>query len=283
VLVDFADSVLVESQLSERAGGSTVERNRGGGPGAVLRRLTSPVNRVAERHARDLIARLESDRLATGSSTPARLLIVGGGTRGSGAGPLETGAKIEIVNFDIYASELTDFIADAHRIPLADASIQAVWIQAVLEHVLEPARVVAEIERVLSPGGYVYAETPFLQHVHEGPWDFTRFTESGHRWLFRGFERLGSGPVAGPATVWVWATEQLVRGLTRSVAAGKFARLAFSWLHAFDRLIPRAHAIDGASCVYFYGRRSGVPIGPHEAVGAYAGAQCPDAGTGRDD
>ena len=44
--------------------------------------------------------------------------------------------------------------------------------------------------------GVVYAETPFLQAVHEGPWDFTRFTESGHRWLFRAFERLDSGVVA---------------------------------------------------------------------------------------
>jgi ubiquinone/menaquinone biosynthesis C-methylase UbiE len=32
-----------------------------------------------------------------------------------------------------------------------------VWIQAVLEHVLDPPIVVAEIYRVLRPGGLVYA------------------------------------------------------------------------------------------------------------------------------
>jgi len=55
----------------------------------------------------------------------------------------------------------------------------AVWIQAVLEHVLDPVRVVAEIHRVLRPGGLVYSEIPFMQEVHEGAYDFTRFRLSG--------------------------------------------------------------------------------------------------------
>ncbi len=55
----------------------------------------------------------------------------------------------------------------------------------------------AEIHRVLRPGGIVYADTPFLQQVHEGAYDFTRFTDSGHRFLFRRFERIDSGSVAG--------------------------------------------------------------------------------------
>ena len=67
-----------------------------------------------------------------------------------------------------------------------------------LEHVLEPELVVAEIHRVLMPDGLVYAGTPFMQQVHEGPYDFMRFTESGHRWLFRRFERLASGATGGP-------------------------------------------------------------------------------------
>ena len=67
------------------------------------------------------------------------------------------------------SSRNTQFVADAHRVPLATESVDALVIQAVLEHVLDPWRVAAEIHRVLRPGGLVYADTPFLQQVHEGP------------------------------------------------------------------------------------------------------------------
>ncbi|WP_224003280.1 methyltransferase domain-containing protein [Aureimonas sp. SA4125] len=88
--------------------------------------------------------------------------------------------RTRIVALIVYNSANSRLIADAHNIPLKDALV----VQAELEHVLQPRRVVAEIWRVLRPGGIVYVETPFMHHVHEGPFDFTRFTESGHRYLF---------------------------------------------------------------------------------------------------
>ena len=54
------------------------------------------------------------------------------------------------------------------RSRLADASVDGVIVQAVLEHVLDPRTVAAEVERVLRPRGMVYAETPLMQQVHEG-------------------------------------------------------------------------------------------------------------------
>ena len=265
-LVDFEHSVIAEAELRDRGGASGIPRRTGGGLTGALRRLSAPASRLAGRHLRDLASRLRA-----GGGRP-RVLVVGGGTRSPGVDVLIDDPALDVVPFDIFASPETSFVADVHGLPLADASVQAVSVQAVLEHVLDPGRAVAEIERVLVPGGLVYAVTPFLQHVHEGAWDFTRFTESGHRWLFRRFERLDSGVVAGPATVWVWATEQLVRGLTRSVAAGKAARVAFAWVHLLDRLIPERHAVDGASCVYFYGRLGGTSLDPAAAVRAYRGA-----------
>ena len=62
-----------------------------------------------------------------------------------------------------------------------------------------PIRVVAGVERVLKPNGVVYAETPFMQQVHEGAYDFTRFTELGHRWLWRRFSTIARGPLGGRA------------------------------------------------------------------------------------
>jgi ubiquinone/menaquinone biosynthesis C-methylase UbiE len=107
---------------------------------------------------------------------------------------------------------------------MAAGRVDAVVIQAVLEHVLDPSHVVREIQRVLRNGGFVYAQTPFLQQVHAGPYDFVRYTSSGHRYLFRAFEEIAAGPVAGPGTQLLWGIDHIVRGQSRSELAGKLAR-----------------------------------------------------------
>jgi SAM-dependent methyltransferase len=187
--------------------------------------------------------------------------------------PLYDSPDIEIVAFDIYATPLIQFVADAHEIPLPDSAFDAVVIQAVLEHVLQPAQVVSEIWRVLKPRGIVYAETPFMQQVHEGAYDFTRFTESGHRYLFRNFELLSSGASGGPGLQFMWSVDYLVRSIFRSRMAGKIAKLAFFWVQYLDHLIPSSFAVDGASGVYFLGRRAASAAGPKDIVAHYKGAQ----------
>lgn len=49
---------------------------------------------------------------------------------------------------------------EAGRLPFADASFDAVTVNQVLEHVRTPGIVVAEIRRVLAPGGSLYIEVP---------------------------------------------------------------------------------------------------------------------------
>jgi SAM-dependent methyltransferase len=43
--------------------------------------------------------------------------------------------------------------ADATRLPFADGSFRSVFVRDLLHHVKEPARVLAEVARVLAPGG----------------------------------------------------------------------------------------------------------------------------------
>jgi ubiquinone/menaquinone biosynthesis C-methylase UbiE len=194
---------------------------------------------------------------------------------GNGTERLYRANRASLLAFDIEPSPLTQFVADAHQIPLADGSVDAVVIQAVLEHVLDPEQVVEEIERVLRPRGLVYSETPFLQQVHAGPYDFVRFTSSGHRYLFRAFEEISAGSVAGPGTQLQWSIDHLVRALTRSELAGKVARGALFWLRGLDRLASERFTMDSGSAYYFLGRRSDRRLTPHEIVSYYRGAQRP--------
>ena len=36
-----------------------------------------------------------------------------------------------------------------------------------------------------------------MQQVHERAYDFSRFTQSGHRWLFKRFSEINAGPIGG--------------------------------------------------------------------------------------
>lgn len=230
-----------------------------------VRSLWKPRNSVAAKNVEQLLTMLPE---------PSPLvLVVGGGTIGNGVEAIYTDRRLRVVAFDIVRSRMTQFVADAHQIPLADESVDAVVIQAVLEHVLDPDRVVDEIERVLRPNAVVYAETPFLQQVHAGAYDFVRYTSSGHRYLFRAFEEIASGPIAGPGTQLLWSVDHLVRGLLRSELAGKVARGLFFWLRYLDRLVPASFAMDNASAYYFLGRRADRELTPHEIVEYYRGAQ----------
>jgi len=267
VYVDWEHSVLDRERLLASRGASAVSRGAGlkGRVRAVIRRLTAP-SRVSEAKARQLVELLGRER-----PSPT-VLVVGGGEIGLGVEALYERRDVRMIAFDIYASPHVQFLADAHRIPLRDASVDAVIVQAVLEHVLDPWLVVAEVHRVLRPGGLVYAETPFMQQVHEGPFDFARFSESGHRWLFRGFSRIDSGAVTGPGVGLIWSIDALVRGLFRSGKAGNIAKLAVFWLKYLDRAIPEPYRIDGACGVYFLGRREERELLPREMPAQYLGA-----------
>jgi SAM-dependent methyltransferase len=69
-----------------------------------------------------------------------------------------------------------DVIASLADLPLADASFDAVLCTQVLEHVDDPAAVLAELHRVLRPGGGLWLTVPLTWPLHEEPFDFFRYT-----------------------------------------------------------------------------------------------------------
>jgi SAM-dependent methyltransferase len=211
-------------------------------------------------------------RAVHGADDHPKVLIIGGATRGLGTDAIYADPNISLIGLDIYCTTITDLVADGHNLPFADGSIDGVWIQAVLEHVLEPHRVVDEIYRVLSGRGVVYAETPFMQQVHMGGNDFTRFTHSGHRWLFRRFEEISSGVREGPGTAMLWSIKYFFASISGTYKVGTLVALAFFWLRFFDRISRRQIALDGASGIYFLGRRSERTLSPGEILALYRGA-----------
>lgn len=62
-----------------------------------------------------------------------------------------------------------DYVCDATQIPVADASFDVVLCTEMLEHVMDPAAVIAEIGRVLAPGGLLLLTAPLGSGIHQEP------------------------------------------------------------------------------------------------------------------
>ncbi len=207
----------------------------------------------------------------------SRLLVVGLGDGGPGLVAVRE-AFAEVVAVDVVPAPGVDYVCDVHQLPFANDSFDVVFIAAVLEHVLDPNLAVAEVTRVLRKGGVVAAETPFMQQVHMGAHDFTRFTELGHRWLFRCYRELARGTAVGPASGLAWSLIYVLVGATTSPRGAALAkgvgRLAFSAVAGLDRIVgQRRGSSDGACAVFFLGSNEKVPcITPRELVQSYRGA-----------
>lgn len=111
-------------------------------------------------------------------------------------------------------SHCTVRLADMYRLPLADASFDAVVMQMVLHHAETPAAALAEGARVLRPGGLLivvdlapHANADCLQRLaHRWP----GFADAEMRWLLAGAGLTAGGAVGvpGPLTVRIWQAER---------------------------------------------------------------------------
>ncbi len=206
-----------------------------------------------------------------------RVLVVGGKNEGEGFDVLlKIAPPLQLVETDVVFGPRTALICDGHDLPFADDSFDGVVVQAVLEHVVDPYRCVEEIFRVLRPSGLVYAETPFIQQVHEGRFDFTRFTHLGHRRLFRRFEEVSSGPVCGTGMALAWSYRHFLLSLSDSPILRNlmdtFAKLTSFYWKYFDGLsIRNAGSFDSASAFYFLGVKSESVLADRELIKLYRG------------
>jgi len=72
-----------------------------------------------------------------------------------------------------------DVQLDASNLPFSNASFDVILMSEVIEHVPNAEKALAEINRVLKPGGLLLITWPFNYMMHEIPHDYVRYTEFG--------------------------------------------------------------------------------------------------------
>lgn len=123
-----------------------------------------------------------------------------------GSGTTSYGDRVVCV--DGYPYDSVHVVCDLAKLPFADGSVDGIISQAVLEHVPEPAAHVAEMLRVLRPGGRVLCFFPFMQGFHASPYDYSRLTIPGLRNLFAGFADPTTMVAGGPTSGLLWTLQE---------------------------------------------------------------------------
>ncbi len=144
-----------------------------------------------------------------------------------------TRVKLEhVVEMEYSIFRHTDVVSDAHQLPFADASFDAVVSFNTFEHLYDPERAASEIHRVLKPGGRLALHTAFLQPVHEPPHHYYNTTEYGLRRWFRDFEidDVSVSENFHPGHVIGWLASELLRAVEESEGTKARDRLAASTL-----------------------------------------------------
>jgi len=135
-------------------------------------------------------------------------------------------------------------LANGARLPFRTGQFDLAISNQVLEHVRDPKAVLAEIRRVLKPGGHLFVSLPFVWELHNFPADYWRFSEQGVVELLAGFKLLelegaGNSLQAILQTLHLW----LHRSLSSSALKRNLFRVSNRTLMLWagrtrDRLLP---------------------------------------------
>jgi SAM-dependent methyltransferase len=132
------------------------------------------------------------------------------------------------VAVDVASAPGLDVLSLAAPLPFTDNSFDSVLCTSVLEHVDNAEHAVAEIARILRPGGALLITVPFLYPTHEPPYDFWRTTHWGLRSILErnGLQVASMAAQGGPLLM---VAHYLVGGLVQALGliARRLGRLGF--------------------------------------------------------
>lgn len=127
-----------------------------------------------------------------------KVLDMGGGQRAKYLSLLPPGLDISSVNIDP-GIEPTHLVQPGQPLPFADNSFDTVICLNTLEHIYDAKAVLAELYRVVRPGGLVHVTVPFMFRIHGHPDDYFRATPS---WWRETFSRQGFAALQFHPLVW---------------------------------------------------------------------------------
>jgi SAM-dependent methyltransferase len=157
-----------------------------------------------------------------------------------------------------------DVFGDVMEFPLVDDSVDLFMSSSVMEHVRDPELGIAEMSRVIKPGGLVYAEIPFIRSFHMAPEDYQRYSISGIKAVFgrHDFEMIEAGVCSGPFTaIALLIADMSMAYLTRRIAS-LFVPIVYMLVHPIkylDRLVQDRHAAEFQACNFYYLGRKVAP------------------------
>lgn len=165
-----------------------------------------------------------------------------------------TGMDLEQPTY--YAGVEPDLKWDGKTIPAAVESFDCVMATEFLEHYPEPERILAEIRRVMKPGGEFFATVPFIWNLHEVPYDEYRYTPYSLERHLRnaGFTDIRVKPVGG----WNAALAQMLGLWLGFSPVNRFARsvlklLLFPFYFYLLKTDKKAETFDGVHGSMFPG------------------------------
>jgi SAM-dependent methyltransferase len=184
---------------------------------------------------------------------------IGGATLDLGAGNSKYRSEIRrrstsYIALDIGGGRYIDVVGEIHALPFAEEVFDTVICTQVLEHVTEPWEAVAEMSRVLRPGGKCIITAPFLVPFHGDPGDYYRFTRDGMRYLcYRtGLEVLEVGEYGGGFMV---LAEMIRFALNNPYERYRPLSVCGIWLHRILSKLDRLPRGTVYANVYVVGRK----------------------------
>ena len=125
-----------------------------------------------------------------------------------------------------FGSPNADLLADAHSIPFAAGTFDAVLTYAVVEHLSNPFVAVAEIARVLRPGGIFFGAVSQGEPYHHS---YFHPTPLGVLSLFQS---------AGLTTLRLWPSYDTLHSLAVMGRYARVTRAMIETVHRIDRAFP---------------------------------------------
>jgi len=123
---------------------------------------------------------------------------------------------------------VADVFYEGRIFPFEPESFDAVLCNQVLEHVFNPDEFLAEIQRVLRPGGKLLLTVPFVWDEHEQPWDFARYSSFGLKALLenQGFRIVSHHKLRADVSVLFQLTNAYLYKVTQGWP--RFANMLFT-------------------------------------------------------